>query len=404
MRWLQNNAAAAQHQRSWFGGNLGIPGWTNIDPTWLWNNQATIRNLFGYGAVAGGDYAHNGPPNNPANLFIVSEVSLASYMKVDYGFDLFGFPVDGNLGFRFTDYTLTEQANNSIVTGTGSNAVLSFEPTVATHETSIFLPSWNARVTLDDGLYWRFAASETATRPTFSQLNPATNYNVPGTTLQGSATSGNPQLAAEKSINLDTSLEYYWGKANHLSVAVFHRYVEGYIQTASLGQETIAGLVYNVTKPINYQNAYIDGVELGYSQFLDFLPGFWSGFGWDVNGTYISGPFTNITKWHYNSAGIYEYGPYSVRVSYTWSSSYLINPALVAGVQPPQQWGAPRGNLDASFNYRWNDQLTFTFDATNLNNGLYRAYDGNGTIGPKYYNNAYQRFDATYSVGVRFRY
>jgi len=400
-----NNAAAQTTTGLFDGGKFGESGITVVDTNWLWNNQPYVRSLFGYskvpafGAIAAGDYTVSGPPNNPANLFIVSEVSLAGYAKLDYGFNVLGFPVDGNLGLRFTDYTLTEQANNSNII----NNTLSFTPTRASHETSVFLPSFNARVTLDDGLYVRFAASETATRPTFSQLNPATSYSIGGTTLQGSANSGNPNLSAEKSINLDGDVEYYWGKANHVSAAVFHRYVEGYIQTAAVGQVVVAGNTYNVSKPVNFQNSYIDGTEVAYSQFLDFLPGFWSGFGWDANATYISGPFNNITKWHYNAAGIYEQGPYSARVSYTWSSAYLVNPTLVAGVQPPQEWANPRGNLDASFNYRWDDHLTVTFDATNLNDGKYRAYDGKAPVGPAIFNMVYQRFDQTYAIGLRYR-
>ena len=103
------------------------------------------------------------------------------------------------------------------------------------HETSVLLPSFNARVTLDDGLFARFGASLTDTRPTFAQLNPATSYSAAGTTLQGSARSGNPNLSPVKSTNLDVDVEYYWGKANHVSVAAFDRYIEGYIQTASTG-------------------------------------------------------------------------------------------------------------------------------------------------------------------------
>ncbi len=400
-----NNVAAQDTSGLWFGGKFGMTGWTNMSPDWGWQNMPALRTAFGYanvpafGQIAAGNYTVSGPPNNPGVLFIVLETSKSAYFKTDYGFNVLGFPVDGNLGARFTDYTLTEQSNNTVI----QNNAVTFNPTVATHETSVFLPSWNAKVTLDDGLFVRFAASETATRPTFSQLNPATNYNVGGTTLQNSANSGNPNLAAVKSINLDTDVEYYWGKANHISVAGFHRYVEGYIQNQT-SQVTLSGLVYNFTQPVNFQNAYIDGAEAGYSQFLDFLPDFWSGFGWDVNATYISGIFNNISKWHYNIAGIYEYEGFSARVSYTWSSSYKINPQLTSGLQPNTEWGAPRGNLDASINYKWNDQLTLTLDATNLNDGKYKAYDGaNGAIGLQYYNMNYQRFDKTISLGLRYR-
>jgi TonB-dependent receptor len=273
----------------------------NMAPQWGLKNIPTLRAAFGYanvpasGQIAAGNYTVSGPPDNPATLFIVLETSKSGYFKADYGFSLFGFPVDGNVGLRFTDYTLTEQANNSIVTGSGAAASLTFVPTVGSHETSILLPSWNAKVTLADNLFMRLSASETATRPSFSQLNPATSYSLGGTTLQSSASSGNPNLSSEKSINLDGDVEYYWGKANHVSAAVFHRYVEGYIQNQT-SQVTQGGVLYNFTKPVNFQNSYIDGTELAYSQFLDFLPDFWSGFGWDINGTYIAPPVRVILR------------------------------------------------------------------------------------------------------------
>ena len=90
-------------------------------------------------------------------------------------------------------------------------------------------------------------------------------------------------------------------------------------------------------------------------------------------------------------------------MSYTWSSSYLVNPTLSAGVQPLFERAAPRGNLDASFNYRWNDQITLTLNATNLNNGLNKLYDGNAPLGQALYNVTYARYDTTYSIGIRYR-
>lgn len=400
--------ASAHTSGNFFGGQFGTTGWTNVDPNWLWNNAATIRNLWGWSSVTGFgsatpvDYTKSGPPDSPANLFIVSEVSWAAYFKANFAFNVLGYPLDGNVGVRYIDTTLTEQANNSLVSG--SPAVLTYTPNVAAHETSDLNPSLNMRLTLDDNLFVRFSASKTTTRPSFSQLNPAQSFSGGGTTLPGSSSSGNPSLSAEKSLNLDLDAEYYWGRANHIAVAGFHRYVEGYIQNQSQGNITVNGLLYLYTKPVNYQNAYIEGAEVAYSQFLDFLPGFWSGFGWDANATYIAGPFNNITKWHFNAAGIYEQGPYSLRVSYTWSSSYQINPSLTSGTQPLNEWAMPRANLDASFNYRWSDHLTFTLDATNINGGLFRAYDGHGTPNAtQLFNVDYERFDKTYSIGLRYR-
>jgi len=310
---------------------------------------------------------------------------------------------------RFVDTQLTEQAYL-----TNQNAgQISFTPTTARKGTTDLLPSFNLRATLDDGLIFRFAASKTVTRPTFAQLNPAQSFSGAGQTLLGTSVSGNPNLNAVKSVNLDVDGEYYWGQGNHVSLAVFHRDVKGYIQNAPCtsavtgcvnGQVTVNSLVYNYTLPQNLQDATLEGAEVGYSQFLDFLPGFLSGFGWDVNGTYLAGPFNNISMWSYNAAGIYEQGPYSFRLSYTWRSTSLFNPAFTPGVQPQRLYARPRENLDFSFNYTWDDNLILTFDATNIINSQFKTFAGKQSAQDfLLYNVEISQFDKTFSLGLRYR-
>lgn len=144
-------------------------------------------------------------------------------------------------------------------------------------------------------------------------------------------------------------------------------------------------------------------MEVGYSQFLDFLPDFWSGFGWDLNGNYVSGPFNLISKFHFNGAGIYEYGPYSVRLSYTWSSAYQVGSINTGGAQPQISWADPRENVDFSFNYRLTDQLTATFDATNIINSMYKDHYGIPSVDRFLYPEDIEEFDKTFSVGIRYR-
>jgi TonB-dependent receptor len=229
----------------------------------------------------------------------------------------------------------------------------------------------------------------------------------------GVSTSGNPNLNAVKSVNLDVDGEYYWGHGNHVSVALFHRDVKGYIQNSACtsaqpgcvnGQVQSNGFTYNYTLPLNLQDATLEGVEVGYSQFLDFLPGFLSGFGWDANATYLAGPFNNISMWSYNAAGIYEQGPYSFRLSYTWRSTSLFNPAFTPGVQPQREYARPRENLDFSFNYTWNDNLILTFDATNIINSQFKKFAGKqGARDFLLYNTEISQFDKTFSIGLRYR-
>ncbi len=394
---------AGASRRTWgsfFDGRFGETGWTTFEPDWLWDNVEKIRNLYGLTGER---------PDVPSSTFIVNEFTQSAYIKTNFGFDIWNIPVDGNVGTRFVITNLTEQA---YVTNQ-NNGQISFTPTVARKETTDLMPSLNLRATLDDGLFLRFAASKTVTRPSFAQLNPAQSFSGAGQTLLGTSTSGNPNLNAVKSVNLDLGGEYYWGHGNHISAALFHRDVKGYIQTAPCtaaiagcvnGQVTVNGLVYNYSLPQNFQDATLEGAEVGYSQFLDFLPGFLSGFGWDANATYIAGPFNNISMWSYNAAGIYEQGPYSLRLSYTWRSTSLFNPAFTPGVQPQRLYARPRENLDFSFNYTWDDNLILTFDATNIINSQFKTFAGKQSARDfLLYNVEISQFDKTYSIGLRYR-
>ena len=394
---------AGAYRHSWgsfFDGRFGETSWTTFEPDWLWANIEKVRNLYGLTGER---------PDVQSSTFIVNEFTQSGYIKVNYGFDVWGIPIDGNVGARYVDTQLTEQAYL-----TNQNAgQISFTPTTARKETTDLMPSLNLRATLADGLIFRFGASKTVTRPTFAQLNPAQSFSGAGQTLLGTSASGNPNLNAVKSVNLDADGEYYWGHGNHVSLAVFHRDVKGYIQTAPCtavisgcvnGQVTVNGLVYNYNLPQNLQDATLEGAEAGYSQFLDFLPGFLSGFGWDVNATYLAGPFNNISMWSYNGAGIYEQGPYSLRLSYTWRSTSLFNPAFTPGVQPQRQYARPRENLDFSFNYTLNDNLILTFDATNIINSQFKTYAGKQSAQDfLLYNTEISQFDKTYSIGFRYR-
>ncbi|MEO8300210.1 MAG: TonB-dependent receptor [Rhizomicrobium sp.] len=394
---------AGASRRTWgsfFDGRFGETGWTTFEPDWLWNNVEKIRNLYGLTGER---------PDVPSATFIVNEVTQSTYIKANYGFDIWNIPIDGNVGVRYVDTQLTEQAYKTDT----STGVITFTPTTARKGTTDLLPSFNLRATLDDGLFLRFSASKTVTRPSFSQLNPAQSFSGAGQTLLGTSASGNPNLNAVKSVNLDVSGEYYWGHGNHVSAAVFHRDVKGYIQTAACtsaqagcvnGQVQSNGFFYNYSLPQNLQDATLEGAEVGYSQFLDFLPGFLSGFGWDSNATYVSGPFNNISKWSYNAAGIYEQGPYSLRLSYTWRSTSLFNPAFTPGVQPQRLYARPRENLDFSFNYTWDDNLILTFDATNIINSQFKTFAGKQSAQDfLLYNVEISQFDKTYSIGLRYR-
>jgi TonB-dependent receptor len=289
---------------------------------------------------------------------------------------------------------------NTLVTSTNALGVTTttLTPTESKSDSTDWLPSFNARVTLDDGLFLRLAASRTVTHPEFSQLNPGLTLTNSTATLLGSGSSGNPNLNPEKSDNADLSLEYYFGGQNAITGAVFYRQVDGYI-VPSVGAQNINGITYQITSLANAPAGHIDGAEFGYTQFFDFLPGLLSGLGAQANATYVQGAFADISKWSYNLIGIYEKGPVSFRIAYNWRSGFEVGPADGGGQQPQTIFAKAQPWLDLSAGYRVTDQVTITFDATNMLNSYYQDYFGNPSVYPR----DTRQFDKTYVVGVRFK-
>src|SRR5262249_9782157 len=152
---------------------------------------------------------------------------------------------------------------------TSINGVIS--PVETDKNTLDWLPSLNARLALQDDLFLRFAASRTVTHPTFAQLDPALSLSASTATLLGSGTSGNANLNPVTSDRADLSRDAYSGSQNALTAATFSRRVDGSIQSV-ITPEVINGITYQVTRPVNAPSGKIDGAEIGYTQFFDFLP------------------------------------------------------------------------------------------------------------------------------------
>ena len=86
----------------------------------------------------------------------------------------------------------------------------------------------------------------------------------------------------------------------------------------------------------------------------------------------------------------YEEHGFSVRVAYTYRSSFLVGLANVTS-----QYEGGIGTLAASLNYKINDYLALTFDGLNLNNPVLKYYS-NPQQPQAFYSNGRQYF-----LGVR---
>jgi TonB-dependent receptor len=221
-------------------------------------------------------------------------------------------------------------------------------------------------------------------------------------------TGGNPNLKPVKSDNLDMALEWYFAPGGSVTGTVFGRKFDGYVQP-TFQDQVFGGNTYRINRPGNTGNGHLTGMEVGYQQFYDKLPGALGGFGLQTNATFMNGKtedvttgqdrtITGVSKWAFNVIGLYERGSWSGRLAYNWRSkfpdsyAFASNPSGVYDI-----YVADTAQMDGSLAYRFNPHFTFTFEVVNLLDTEFNDYFND----PDLYPRDTRRYDRTYEVGFR---
>ncbi|KPZ55966.1 MULTISPECIES: TonB-dependent receptor [Pseudoalteromonas] len=262
------------------------------------------------------DYlADQGFPVEPTlqnNRYTINEDITSLYMDFTIGFDLADMPVTVNMGARYSETDIEVAAVQSFISDVipTSDATLFqnvFGPATDIKEGTSYsnlLPSFNVKLELQDNMILRFAAYDSITRPTMSQLSPATTFNEPRR-QNLTASGGNPALKPFQSENWDISYEWYYNDANLFSFAVFSKEVDDFIVTLT-GDETYdmtdrtgpdfacttctdqtdaelngSSEVYTVSRPQNGESATVTGYEIGVTHMFE------NGFGFIANATVV---------------------------------------------------------------------------------------------------------------------
>jgi len=364
--------------------------WAVANAAYLLQQTAQLRQVMGQSPEA---------PAELASLFFDNrEDNYAAYLQLNWGTTLGSIPVDGRIGVRATRL-------ESELSGTRTLDGVDVPSRIETSQTK-FLPNASANLSLREDLVLRLSASQTIARPNFADLNPQLSLYESTDTLPARGNGGNPELQAVESKNLDASLEWYFQPGSLLSAAVFHRRLDGYVQRYA-DDEVIGGTTYSITRPRNTGEGTLKGFEVGYSQFYDFLPGWLSGFGTQLNYTRISAeaesptgqmqPLTNVSKHAFNAVLMYQYDRFSARLAWNRRTDYTAS-FNSSGDQPSEIRHGNEDWLDVALNYDVNERVTVFAEATNLLGGSTRNYFGSPAF-PRDFASP----ERTYTVGARFR-
>lgn len=354
-----------------------FPGSTSIG-TYLAGSPADARDAAGYRSTLGiaGPLPSDG---NPLGVWKIREQTQSAYaMGRFHGTAL---PVDGNIGVRLVQ-TRTQVAGNQSVPLTGTVA-----PIALGSAYTDLLPSTHLRYELDDGTILRAALSRTVSRPDFNQLSPSLTLvrnSVNPVLNAGSA--GNPELRPVRADNLDLAVERYFSGAGALHLTAFAKKVDGFALSASR-PEAWYGETYQVSRPYNAGSAELKGLEAGYQQFYDFLPGALRGLGLQANYTYVDSAtfdpllgrktaLQNLSRHSANLVGLYERGAVSARLAWNWRDRFLSRTAGVVGIGTLPVHTRAYGWLDASLTYRLTDKVALSLEGLNLTRTVRRSYYG----------------------------
>ncbi len=300
--------------------------------------------------------------------------------------------------------------------------------TVEVKDDAYWLPSFNVKWNLNQDMLIRFGYSKNLSRPNVQDMRAGqqtsavtTRINYPpiaACTPVGSCTQdplyrvdrgaqnitldqirvtgGNPFLKPTTAVNYDLSYEWYF-QGGMLSTAVFKKDLENIIQGGdlTLGSMTLDGKTVNVVYggPVNADEANLQGIELAYQQFYDFLPGWMSHLGLQANFTYIESSATpppayidangdgtpddfgtiyrfgvndllGQSKYLLNVVGIYQDDKWEARLAYNWRSENLVSYRDYITGDPI--YYSDSGFLDGSLKYNINRQVQISLNASNL--------------------------------------
>jgi len=387
------------------------------------------------------------------------ERTKAAYSQLRFGFDSLPYPVDGNLGVRVvqTEERATGMLTFSPPTGTQPPGVPSIAAvnnlSTVEHDYTNVLPSLNLRMRTNNELQFRFAASKGMSRPDFYQMQQYTtltmtpNTHVDPTTKQtvldsidyGGNANGNPMLKPVLSNNLDLTAEWYSSHGSSVTLSLFNKQIKDIVINRTsfytLTDSNGAAHDFLTTGPVNGADGYARGAELGFQHYFDNLPDWLKGIGVQGNYTYIRSkqdmhaptslwctpkgtldantlrdlagcdtdghvlgnePMQGMSKNALNFALLYDHGPWSARLAYSWRSDYLQainaygtnggdgidqNPNSPNKGQPGSVnyalpvWGGAYGQLDFGVQYKATDKFTVSFNVGNLTNAMFKQYE-----------------------------
>lgn len=394
-----------------FGGKLSRRDKTNDAEIWAYDDfdDLTLADFqsgkvdyaldgFGSGISAGGlegliggldaSEFYDQEESRIGDFDMSEDINAAYFMNT---LDLYKWRIIAGLRYEGTEFSAK---------GTGLRDG-EFEAVSSDNRYEHWLPGLHARYELTPDTFVRAAWTNTVVRPTFEQL-------APGFVIDGEdAEFGNPDLKPLESMNYDLGIEHYMGRAGAVSAYLFYKDIDNFIYNTDLAG---TGQWTGFDEALSFENgssAKLYGVELAYSQKLNWLPAPWNGVLLGANATFsksdaeIEGQGSSRSidlPNHSNSVGNlmvgWENDVFNMRLAANYKSEYL---AEVAGIDDEAHdlYADDQLFVDFKAGYFITPNLQVTLEALNLTDESYFVYTGRSN-----YNAQYEEYGPTYKLGL----
>jgi TonB-dependent receptor len=393
----------------------------------------------------------------PDRTYGVKETQRSAYLKANFEFPLGATTrFFGNVGGRlvkskvrvFQNETDGTQLNRTeILSGGDPNhgAYIDLGDIYTTNTRTKLLPSANLNLDFDNK--FRFKAAYSATQALQALENLArgeiTFYNGPdfiaGETFQRVSSVqrlGNPDLDPWFAKSISLAAEWYPRRNAIISLGVFRTKVAAYNYqaTAQIDAPDSDGVVRRGATLLTIEQgegASYKGVEFGYQQTYDFLPGFLSHFGSNINYTFSpsqagknaatgatlrladgsTAPFNNTAKHQVNAVLWYEDDRFQARIAANYMSKTYQGAfshwtfASPAGTEGLGSFMDATTYIDFGASYDVTDNFQVFLNGSNLTEEAPKNYVGSKAFrAASFGNNGYNQFERVISAGIRARF
>lgn len=392
---------------------IGIPQMVSYDPLAAYSSGI-------YNFVA------NSNPAYVSNNWEVDEKILLGYVQLDLEHQLGEIPVSGNVGFQVIQ---SDQA----ATGLSANGT-STTPVEGEHDYVDFVPSLNLNFDFGSGRNLRFSASRQLMRQRMADMRAGQTYsfdsNKAGSTdplnSPWSGGGGNPELEPWRSNSFDLSFENYFADGlGYWAVAAFYKDLVSYTYNQPQlfdfvglpsGSTSVPVITQGlVTIPQNGQGGSIKGLEFTLSLPGEKFTPVLKGFGFVGSASFFDSsiqpdlnnpatPIVGLSDTVASGTLYYERSGFAARFSTRYRSEYRGDIATFG----------PRGEVFRNLQPEtiYDAQISYTFQEGRFRNLAFIAQGYNLSDEPLFaasgdderYVQDYQRYGASYSIGVSYKY